>query len=377
MKINEAIASHTMRLDKVRQMMRSSDRDFILSTLNPASPAAHWCQLLFSMVTPLSEGNTASSPGVANGVTPESVRAVVGLEQRALEGETVFVSQNVMAVVASASQTMEPEPIYATDLLYDRGVLFFEEPLEIADLHPTTGKVEPRLIMPIRAIGWMVSETVHKKDGSIGPGVILTPYTDHDGRVEFRESMRRLADDEKDLYADEEIAGWRPEEPPVRRGLLPSDFLPWAFGVEWSIGEDTQYDYEKMTFNGLVSSVGEIRLFFLSLMRFAWQEIIKTRREVVDRPVRREAKRLIGRDYESGACVLRLRRELQYRPTGVEGSPLKYRVVVRGHWRRQWYRSLGPADLPESHRTIWIDPHIRGDEGLPMRVAHKATAIVR
>jgi hypothetical protein len=370
MKLNDAVRLHTDRLESVRRTLGMNDRHFFDSLLDQNSLANKWLILMQSMVTPLSEDNTGAGPQMF-GRTADDIYQIIGMEEDAIRGETVFVSESVMAVVASASRTMEPEPIYATDLLYDHGLLIFQEPIVVSDLHPRTGKLDERLVLPIRAIGWKKSDHVRRKDGTIGEGVLMIPYTDHDGRVVFRESMRRLAMEENDeafIFA----------EPPVKRGLMATDFLPWAFGVNWSIGSETEYDFETRTFKGLLSTVGEVRLFFLSLMRFAWQEIVKVQREAVDRPVRREAQRVLkDRDYSDGACVLRLRREVNYQARGDSGTPLRFRVVVRGHWRRQWYRSLGPSTSAEAHRTIWIDPHIRGDEALPIKEKHKVTAITR
>lgn len=370
MRLSDAVRLHTARLENVRRTLGMNEKQFWASLMQQGSLPNQWLLLMQAMVAPMSEGNTSAGPQTV-GRSADEIHQIVGMEENAIGGETVFVSESVMAVVASASRSMEPEPIYATDLLYDKGMLIFEEPIILADLHPRTGKLDERLTLPIRAIGWQRYDKVQRKDGTIGDGVLLIPYTDHDGRVMFRDSVRRVAEEEND-------EGMSLPEPPAKRGLLPTDFLPWAFGVNWSFGSETEYDFDTMTFKGLLSTVGEIRLFFLSLMRFAWQEIVKVQREAVDRPVRREAQRALkDRDYADGACVLRLRREMTYQTRGDSGTPLRFRVVVRGHWRRQWYRSLGPATLAESHRTIWIDPHIRGDEGLPIRAKHKVTAITR
>lgn len=373
MRLNDAVRLHTARLDSLRQLNKLQHQQFVRKIYENGTIPNQWQILMQSMIVPMSEENNASGPGLL-GASINEVKNAISVEHQALSGETVFVSESVMAVIASASQSMEPEPLFETDLLYQSGMLMFEVPLEVEDLHPITGMPDKRLVMPIRGIAWTVAENIQKRDGTIGKGIVMMPFTDHDGRVQFRRSMRLVSEEDGD-------SSYAPDEPPFRRGLVPTDFLPWAFGVEWVMaqsGEDAQYDYSTMTFKNMVSSVAQIRLFFLSLMRFAWQEIVKTRYEVVDRSVRRDAKRLLGdRDYGNGACVLRLRRETFVTERGGEGTPLRFRVVVRGHWRRQWYRSLGSVESPDSHRTIWIDPHIRGDENLPIRHREKVTSITR
>lgn len=37
-----------------------------------------------------------------------------------------------------------------------------------------------------------------------------------------------------------------------------------------------------------------------------------------------------------------------------------HRWIVRGHWRRQWYRSI------QAHRPIWITPYVKGPEDAPL-----------
>lgn len=54
------------------------------------------------------------------------------------------------------------------------------------------------------------------------------------------------------------------------------------------------------------------------------------------------------------------------RPTGAGGSTStdrrdwSHRWVVSGHWRRQWYPAAGV------HRTIWIDPYVKGPDDAPL-----------
>jgi hypothetical protein len=61
----------------------------------------------------------------------------------------------------------------------------------------------------------------------------------------------------------------------------------------------------------------------------------------------------------------------------------RHQWIVRGHWRRQWYKSLGPARHADgtfneaSHRLIWIDPFLAGNPFGPLVVGHNVTAAVR
>ncbi|MBM4574954.1 hypothetical protein GS896_25650 [Rhodococcus hoagii] len=67
--------------------------------------------------------------------------------------------------------------------------------------------------------------------------------------------------------------------------------------------------------------------------------------------------------------VVTLRRARDGRPTG-DAAAVQYshRWVVRGHWRRQWYDSLG------THKPIWINEHIKGPDDAPLVVKEKVIA---
>ena len=102
----------------------------------------------------------------------------------------------------------------------------------------------------------------------------------------------------------------------------------------------------------------------------------------LERPVRRRWERAGRKDAEF--VVLRLRRITDpfYRSEGT-GVGLDKRIKVRGHWRRQYFPSLGHARHadgtmnPASHRLVWIDEHWRGPEDAPLGPLHHATSVVR
>jgi hypothetical protein len=46
-----------------------------------------------------------------------------------------------------------------------------------------------------------------------------------------------------------------------------------------------------------------------------------------------------------------------------------HRWVVRGHWRRQWYRSI------QAHRPVWITPYVKGPEDAPLLGGEKVYSV--
>lgn len=43
----------------------------------------------------------------------------------------------------------------------------------------------------------------------------------------------------------------------------------------------------------------------------------------------------------------------------------RHRWMVKGHWRQQWYPSLG------MHRPVWVAPYVKGPEGAPLLTGEK------
>lgn len=146
-----------------------------------------------------------------------------------------------------------------------------------------------------------------------------------------------------------------------RPPMLPlhSSAIPFGVDVGWNHGDDYQIR-QHMT-----------RLF-ATVMRLMWQRVAPADAWT---PPRSQARRW-QRTHPRGrpAKVVHLRRYEPVEPSAAgqpaaPGRTLDHMVTVRGHWRDQWYRSLGVAYLAgarneASHRRIWIDSHTRGEGDL-------------
>lgn len=156
-------------------------------------------------------------------------------------------------------------------------------------------------------------------------------------------------------------------------------FLPMR-AIAIGFGAKPDYDEE------MVES-RQMRALVVTLFRLMWQRVINPEPYVPTRAESRRVDRLRGKlplDGERYKVVHLRRYEGLWQSEPVsrgERGPLRYRVVVRGHSRNQYYPTLGPARHEdgtwneESHRTIWIDPHMRG-EG-PLVLKHNVSAFVR
>lgn len=288
------------------------------------------------------------------------------------QGTTHYISGPIIAKLSDAAELAEPEPLFDTDLTAKDGFAVLEWPLIIPDFHPDTGELDYEIQMPIRAIGWTVVDGIlsgPSEQRSIGGGVMMFAYTTPDDYNAYY--VKSLA--KKGVQVD-------PIQGSKRDDFIPIDVLPWAFGTPWS--GRAEVDHRDTT---VPQSVAFVRRWFLSLMRFTWQTILVPTPEFPTKKVSSKWAVLAKSRPHNDCTVMRMRRVVN--PDGYEyggtGVPLDHRVKVRGHWRRQWFRSLGPAYdeegvwNPNSHRLVWIDEHIRGPEDAPMGATRHATLVVR
>jgi hypothetical protein len=278
-------------------------------------------------------------------------------------GDTLYVAHNIIELVTMAAEMAEPEPIFPTDLPTKTGVVILEQPLLMSDLDPKTGQYDEQIKLPVRAIGWDV-RPVRRSDDSVCEGVYLVAWTDGDAYKEiYLPSLEHLghSNDGNTVYA-----------PP---GLQPIEVNPWAFGTVW--GSTT--DATEMDNTVIIESVAYLRRWILSLCRLMWQEILSPDHYTPDRAHRRRCDRIGWHREQGDVKVVKMRRVYQEheREDGEGGWTLDHRVVVRGHWRRQYYRSLGEVGDDAAYRMVWIAPHIRGPESAPLVLKHNVTAVVR
>ena len=173
--------------------------------------------------------------------------SLLRFEHKALnEGETHYVSAPIMTAVQSASEQLEPEALWETDLPCKSGLMVFETPWIHDDLHPDTGEVQSGLLMPVRAIAWTIG-LVTAPDGETKlPGLCYSLYTDSEAFQKiYMESYRKVISGDADLSdlldASEQLKVWV------------TDSSGWSFGTPW---DDVKYG----------SLVAYVRRFLLCLL---------------------------------------------------------------------------------------------------------------
>ena len=299
-----------------------------------------------------------------------SVQSAIAEEASISTEPTTFVSSDIIDMLTITSETVGSEPLRATDLIAPTGFVYLERPLvvHVPGEHFNTTNPEIGIrgeTVGIRAFGWrqglmqIVSE--NEAEFRTDAGIWIYVYTDY--------GCIRYVSDFPDI---------RPEIPDSVLMLL--ETTGWSFGADWRPAQDGEKHHQNE--DGTVVAAPDtavLRKFMLSLFRFMWQELLvreKPSSGELPRSIRRGATRTLG--LEEPITILKLRRtRTSSGATTGDGSRLDHRIVVRGHWRNQWYPSLGPVDSPDSHRLIWIEPHVKGPEDADFKVKPKATAVVR
>lgn len=257
--------------------------------------------------------------------------------------EPVYVSEDVMTVLEAARETFQAEPLLDEDVFCERGFALLPRGLERRDRH---GKVTSD-----RAFSWQpFYEHGRTPWGATDGGKVEVAFSPLErlerppvGLVVTLYSHR---DDPSDYPWPEEDPGfWVPK-------LTMSHSTMWWFGRTPEQGLKT---YEPRDIEALRSVWRDLQVFF----RLAQQRIAVRGRELASRPARKRAKRQGIDDPYYTVITLRRHREGGGGETDVDW---RHRWIVDGHWRNQWYPSLG------AHRQIWIAPFVKGPEDKPLRV---------
>jgi hypothetical protein len=282
-----------------------------------------------------------AQPEMAGGVrTRESgwlANAARGQIDRA---EPFFVSPDVFEMVEAAAESFEPEPFRATDLITTTGFVLLPRSFYVTDVNGRRNGCRAFSWGPCESTGPRTDEAL-RMIGAAAPatGTYLLLYSDtNDPNDDGYEEMQMVRE------------GWG-----TSAGYALWHISPWWFGQDAPQIDD--YSDEFAAYIGARQLWTWIQSFF----RLSMQQIVTANYSIPSRPYARRAKRA-GRD--PGILVMQLRRSSQvhhFDDDEGEGPDWQYQWLVRGHWRNQWYPSLGV------HRQIWVTPHIKGPEDKPFK----------
>ena len=267
--------------------------------------------------------------------------------------EPMYVSGDAMTLWEHARESFEAEPIQRTDLVCPTGFALLPWGTRVRDVNG--------LLVAYRAIAWMPvsgNPSMSWDEGTPGQGIwysLLSHVDDHDEVWDGAE--RSPVPENRMLRADARRSGWR-----------------------WSLMHGTPLHFDEPTWERFEGDEAEqVRRLHRHAQSF-WRlmsQLIPVR-ERLPRQARRQRERAKVR-LPSEVIVIKLRRYREMGPVGDGASwTLDHQVLVGGHWKRQWYPSLGAARNDdgsfneESHRQIWIAPYVKGPEGTPLVVKQRA-----
>lgn len=223
----------------------------------------------------------------------------------------ILADDDFVTMVRAAALSASTESLSADELLAPSGILLFENETIVEQIHPSR---------PFRGIRWQITD-----------GDRLT--------VEVLLENRHL---------DWSHTVLRPDE--VTRYLVVKSFLSLPLGYQ----RELDLNGPSLALVGMLRSVAAIS-----------RSPRTTDRTVDPGAHSRKKGRRQSRAPGGAVRVLALRSpetaRMEYEAATGTGSTSRRQHWVRGHWRRQWYPSLGEAG---EHRRIWVDGFLRGDATL-------------
>lgn len=302
---------------------------------------------------------------------------------------TMYVSAHMCDQLQALIPTFEDEPLWETDLPDEKGTVLFEASIRsVMSDHPASQFPDDDQIdywikgFVYRRVRDSVVEVTRN-------GVQLKIHVASPPHEDPEDDPRVVAFQANDgiivwpLFDAGEMfvapGQWESHgEPPV----LPMPFCAIPFGPRVEAPDKDDH----------VTDLYQMRQLAVTLFRLIWQHILVEDDHFPRSEQRRMAR--IARKHrrlpDDGEAIKvrhlrRLEQEFESTPRDTEpgeSHPLTYRIIVRGHPRDQYYPTLGPARIDgqwnaESHRKIWISPHIRGPEDSPLVLKHALDAVVR
>lgn len=279
-----------------------------------------------------------------NESAPALTRNIAAIEaSKMFKCDPVYVEDDMMTVIETAAKTFQPEALYATDLITNYGFVVLPRCMTMVDRHETS--------VTFRAFSWMPVEFKGMKAGVITPdpdrlssGVHLSLYTHIDDALSEMDGFSEQVNDQ----------GWTPEKLREAHSRMGSPYMlthvtPWAFGQDVPEGMEWRYAH---------SWWKPIQSFF----RLTLQTIGDRYTQRPPRASHKRWKRETEQPEDRYITVIRLRRPRHDKKE--EGEPVNWthRWIVGGHWRNQWYPSLG------FHRQIWIGDYVKGPDDKPLLV---------
>ena len=257
------------------------------------------------------------------GYSPDIATFWAKTQGEALEmGETFYWAPNTCALLAHSAPDLPQWTMLPEFLPAESGFCFFSTPLEFAE-----GSC-------VRGISWCCVEAT---DASVAGTAVIVHLADFESPIPA--TIWEWGKTQVDSFG-----------PHLRRlaGLAPEPKKP---DEEWQLRAGN---------------------YFGAMCTFLRQKIVVSADVRLDRASRRR----LGREHptmEPSVRVVELRAR-EYAGSSNEPVDVDWacRWIVRGHWRQQWYPSLG------IHQPKWVLPYVKGPEDKPLKPSRgRMFAVVR
>lgn len=237
--------------------------------------------------------------------------------------EPIHVDPDMQTLWQSAAPHFVEEALQESDLLTDSGFIYLPKPHEIVDIHGKT--VNHRAFLWTRMLDGIAVFMLHRVGDVDG--------YDTGSAFQFPNVMRSYGDGTTN----------------IKRGdLIVDSVYPWKFG-------------SSPTYEGREPGTPATHDMQV-LLRLMNQTITTKTAGRPNRPTRRRMQRAAFP--ERSIVIVRLRRPSAPRDDDSETRTVEWshRWLVSGHWRNQWFPSLGV------HRQIYISPFVKGPDDKPLEV---------
>lgn len=254
-------------------------------------------------------------------------------ESKLLLADPVFVAAEMLDLVDHASKSWKMEPFVKQDIIIPHAFMYFERPVYLRDRRGLEVNVRAMSYAPIRS----------DPDEAALEGFAISLYSSFD-------------DGGRDIGITE-IRAWAEERGHAVPHLTLLHMSPVWFDADPLADSDAATLPER-------AAVEDWWTFLQVLMRLLTQTIAVRSQHQLERSSRRRG---IRKGFEPReVTVIKLRRP-RHQPTEAEREVnWTHRWIVGGHWRDQWYPSLG------LHRQVWINPYVKGPDDGPLVVKRRA-----
>lgn len=285
--------------------------------------------------------------------TPTMSADILAREEmdRLRSADLFYVAPEMTDLAIAAGAALPEFTLMPEDLPSSAGFIVFGKPIAVVDYSEF---YDGEGASPIVAASWSHWDGGNPWWRRNGGGCWVTYYADVSGMVDV--AIQRGLITERDALRFRTRAGRL-----MIDNESQSPFSPNPLPIVDSGGREVSP----------AESMGVFR--WLAVLKTTWLLMTQPVASVTDAHYDRAARRRIQKQGKEPPVVrvINLRRQHGAGGGGASDRERHHQWIVRGHWRQQWY------PVREVHRPVWIAPHIKGPEGLPLLGGEKVHAWVR